>query len=364
MLNTKRNEVFNANDVINSNDLRKRIANIDSRFRSSPLSSTTDFYYKFDTPYKNVIRARVASIEIPNMYYNFSEKNYKNTFFTISANDYNGVMRTETIKIPDGNYTAIELLATVQTELNNKMLYKYGIYFNIVPNIAQIKTELELLGTILLPTGPSPPAPVWPPTTLNWTTIQSTYSTKQATPFYVKFVVPALKTRLYNNGLGFNLGFRMPSYTVNEPGSIAGSLLLKSESCIDVIGDMYCFLSVDDFNTVTQQTNENTFECLAKIIIRTDKGNVIYDDGSTLLSNDVIFPAPVDIKQVRVRLLTPLGEPIDLLDMNFSFSLELTEVTNTKLYEFYRNYIWLGQLPSLPQDVRGSGVPLLGGRGP
>lgn len=364
MLNTKRNEVFNANDVINSNDLRKRIANVDSRFRKNIIGTTTDFYYKFETSYKNVIRARIASVEIPNMYYNFSEANYKNTFFTISANDYNNVTRTVKILIPDGNYTAIELLAAIQTDINNKLLYPYGIYINIYPNIAQIKTEIEILGVIKIPSGPSPPAPVWPPTTLNWQTIQSQYTTKAPSQFTINFYVPELKNRLYNNGLGFNLGFRAPHYLVNTPGSISGSYGIKSESCIDVIGDMYCFLCIDDFNTVTQQTNDNTFECLAKIIIREDKGNVIYDDGSTLLSNDVIFPSPVDIKQLRVRLLNPLGNPIDLLDMNFSFSLELTEVMNTKLYEFYRNYIWLGQLPSLPQDVRGSGVPLLGGRGP
>ena len=79
MLNTKRNELFNANDVINSNDLRKRIVNIDSRFRSSFLNATTDFYYNFDTPYKNIIRVRVASVEIPNVAYTFSTEYYKNT---------------------------------------------------------------------------------------------------------------------------------------------------------------------------------------------------------------------------------------------------------------------------------------------
>jgi hypothetical protein len=50
--------------------------------------------------------------------------------------------------------------------------------------------------------------------------------------------------------------------------------------------------------------------------------------------------------------------------MNFSFSLEITEVTNTRLYEFYRNYIWLGNIPSLPLNVTGSGQGLLGGKGP
>lgn len=361
MLNTKRNEIFNANDVINSNDLRKRIVNIDSRFRTSLMASTTDFYHKFETPYKNVIRARVASVEIPNMSYIFSLLHYQNTYFTISAYDFNSILRTITIIIPDGNYTAIELLSSIQLQLNTKFLYPYGIYINIFPNIAQIKTVIEILGVIQIPTGTTP---VWPPINVSWAHITSTYTTHTPAPYKIDFKVSALKHRIYNNGLGFNMGFRDILYNVITPGSIPGSYGISSESCIDIIGDMYYFLSVDDFHTVEQQTNENTFECLAKIIVREEKGAVIYDDGSTLLSNDVIFPSPIDLKQIHIRLLDPYGKIIDLNDMNFSFSLELTEVMNTKLYEFYRNYIWLGQLPTLPQDVRGAGVPLLGGRGP
>lgn len=364
MLNTKRNEVFNANDVINSNDLRKRIVNIDSRFRASLLSSTTDFYYKFQTPYKNVIRARVASVEIPNMAYTFSEQHYKNTWFGIKSYDYNGEERGAEIKIRDGNYSAVDLLTEIQTKLNQNILVPYGIFIEIFPDPIQIKTHFVIRGTVKLP--PTGTQPAWPPPPQrqNWAYISANYTVGPSQPFHLNFVVPSFLRRLYDNGLGFNLGFRQTLYDSVAPGDTPNSYEIVSESCLDVIGDMYYFLSVDDFYTVEQQTNENSFECLAKIIIREDKGNVIYDDGSTLLSNDVVFPAPIDLKQVRIRLLDPYGAVVDLNDMNFSFSLELTEVMNTKLYEFYRNYIWLGQLPSLPQDVRGSGVPLLGGRGP
>ena len=196
----------------------------------------------------------------------------------------------------------------------------------------------------------------WPPPTLTWDYISANYQTFAPTPFDLIFTVPSLEKRVYNNGLGYNLGFRAPSYHITAPS-------VKAEGNIDVFGDLYYFLSIDDFNTVEQQTTENTIECLAKII-RNNKSATIFNDGSNLLSNDIIFPAPIDIKRLNVKLMTPFGKIVDLNDMNFSFSLELTEVTNTKLYEFYRNYIWLGSIPSLPQDVRGSGVPLLGGRGP
>ena len=72
MLNTKIGFNNNANDVINSNDLRKRILNIDSRFRNNYKDPSTDFSFQLEHTYKNIIRLRVASIEIPNIFYVFS----------------------------------------------------------------------------------------------------------------------------------------------------------------------------------------------------------------------------------------------------------------------------------------------------
>jgi hypothetical protein len=37
--------------------------------------------------------------------------------------------------------------------------------------------------------------------------------------------------------------------------------------------------------------------------------------------------------------MDPYGDVIDLNCMDFSFSIEITEVLNIKLYDFYRNYI-------------------------
>jgi hypothetical protein len=48
--------------------------------------------------------------------------------------------------------------------------------------------------------------------------------------------------------------------------------------------------------------------------------------------------------------------------MDFSFSIEITEVLNMKLYDFYRNYIWMGTIPSVKR-VQGIATPLLNGTG-
>lgn len=371
MLNTKRNEIFNNNEIVNVNDLRKRIVNIDSTFRTNMLETTTNFTVKFDHPYKNVIKLRVASVEIPNMEYVFSYNNHKNTFFTIQAFDYTNTLRTVYIQIPDGNYGSSDLMIQIKNMFIKKLFIPYGIYIDITQDPIQIKTILVHYGSIKIPVGGSGSLP-WPPTQYNWTYLTTTagYDYKPPQPFNLNFMVKEYKQRDYDSGLGFNLGFRQKYYTISEPyEDLSGQynvnpLGIVPESCIDVIGDMYYFLCIDDFHTVEQASRDNYFQCLAKIIIRESKGQVIYDDGSTLLSNDVVFPAPIDLKQVHIRLINSYGETIDLNDMTLSISLEITEVLNTKLYEFYRNYIWLGQIPQLAQNVEGSGLPLLGGRGP
>ena len=99
---------------------------------------------------------------------------------------------------------------------------------------------------------------------------------------------------------------------------------------------------------------------ITKIVIRDDKFAVIYDDGSSLLSNEIIFPSPTDLKYLNVSLVDPYGDVIDLNCMNFSFSIEITEVLNTSLYDFYRNYIWMGTIPTVKKP-NGSAMTLLNG---
>ena len=373
MLNTKRNEIFNGNDVVNSHDLRRRVINIDSRFRTILMNPTTDFTFSFANTYKNVIRARVASIEIPNVFYNFSTT-LSNTYFKIFTKDYNGIKRGAVITIPDGKYNVCELIKAVNLSLYNQLFVPFGIYITIQNFPIQFNSFITYFGSFNK-SGGGGGGGSWPPAasslspevfaaTLKAGGLYLGYPIKAAVPFDLDFCIEKFQNRIYDFGLGYNLGFRGKKYHVDSSGGEYGSIGITSESCIDVYGTPYYFLAVDDFSSVEQKTNENNFQCLAKIIVREQKGEIIYDDGCNLLSNEVTFPSPIDIRQVRVRLLDSYGNLINLNDMNFSFSLEVTEVMNTKLYEFYRNYIWLGADPAVPPGVRGSAQGLLGGRGP
>jgi hypothetical protein len=326
MLSVKTDEIYGKNEIVNSNDLRKHIVNIDSRFRKSYLEPPTDFLYQFAHPYKNVIKARVASVEIPNGYYNFS-KAKKNTMFRIDATDYVGNIHFLQITIPDGDYTPECLVATIQQQFN-AIKDIYGLFFRISLDPISRKVTIGHDGSA---PPPCPPGPTHCPVN-----------------FGITFVMVGYEERLYDFGLGYNLGFSKHFYCVDSPFSITG------ESLINTSGDNYLLLAIDDFHTVEQKTNDDYIQCLAKILVKRDSNGIIFDDGYTVLSNDIIFPRPIDLKQVRVRLLDIYGVPIDLHCMNFSISLEISEVMNIQMYDNYRTYLWGKPEPRAIRNVSGS----------
>jgi hypothetical protein len=330
MLHVKTDEIYGKNEVVNSNDLRNHLVNIDSRFRKSYLEPPTDFSYHFAHPYKNVIKARVASVEIPIGFYNFSLAK-KNTMFRLDAMDYVGNQHFLTVTIPDGDYTPECLVETIQGQFN-AIRDAYGLFFRITldPRSRRVSIVHDGSGP-----PPCPPGPTHCPVT-----------------FGLTFAMVGLESRTFDFGLGYNLGFAQHFYAVDAPFSITGESLLTTQS------DHYFLLSIDDFYTVEHKTNDTYIQCLAKILVKRTPNGIIFDDGYTVLSNDIIFPRPIDMKQIRVRLLDMYGEPIDLHNLNFSISLEITEVMNVQLYDNYRTYLWSKEEPRAVRSTSGSSAAI------
>jgi hypothetical protein len=264
----------------------------------------------------------------------------KNDSFTVKAYDIANIVRVVKIIIPHGNYSSFELITLLQSLFDTELRNAYGIFLNITLNSVNAKVTITHTGVASVPL-PTQPVPTQPPK-----------------PFVLDFSTQSQKTRKHNFGLGSNLGFSKQCYKVSN-----STFSQTGECCLDVVGDTYMFLCINDFHTVEQKTDETYLQCLAKIIIREDRFAVIYDDGSTLMSNEIVFPSPIDLKVLNVKLIDPYGDIVDLNCMNFSFSLEITEVLNTSLYDFYRNYIWLGTIPSI-KKASGSQQGLLKGIGP
>ena len=236
------------------------------------------------------------------------------------------------LTIPDGNYTGDELVNMIQGQFDG-VRDMYGIFMRIVLDKVSQRVKIIHDGSGV---PPCPKCPMYTPVA-----------------FGLTFGMIGLEDRTYDFGLGYNLGFVKQMYVIETQ-------CITSESVIITTGDNYLLLAIDDMYTVEHKTHNDYIQCLAKILIKKGSNGIIFDDGYTVLSNEIIFPRPTDLKQVRVRLLDMYGVPIDIHHLNMSLSLEIMEVMNVQMYDMYRNYLW-GQ-PE-PKGKGNGGVVTQAGRG-
>jgi hypothetical protein len=295
----------NDNDVINVNDLKKHMINIDSDFRTNPVNPTSNFYVDLNPKINNAIRIRLASAEIPNTYYEFTAKK-QNTFLRfispVHGTDY-------TFTIPDGNY-CFDVLESILTQQFAGKIPLYTIDIDTINAKTTFSTDDNSEFTM-------------------------EFRTLKNSPFEIGGVVGPEPAN--NWGLAYYLGFRQKYY--------AGFKSYRSEAIINIDGDQYIFLKINDYHTVNQPFPDgNILQAFTKIILRNDKFTETFNDSSDLLTREYIFTQPTNITRIQVQLVNKYDEVLDFLDAPVSIALEITEVMNCKLYDFYRNYMFQKKL--------------------
>lgn len=295
-------------------DITQHILNIDSRFRDSPwvrdspsTSSAADFNFSLVSPVRNVLRIRITSIEFPNNYYFFTDtrKNVSLQFLWT----YVGVPGMLNIVIPDGNYTTDEMVRTLN-HLLKAVPFKITVVFS------------DINGSFTF-TSPNP------------FTIDTTFGTKDREQDY---------------GLGFYLGFSRGVFISEPVTAVAGTeYFIASNFCAYFGGDNYVFLRLNDFGCVRQTVRiydlnsklitNNEFTALAKIVLREPKNYMSFDDYASQHIKEVVFPCPIDLSRLQIQILDKYGDVMDLCSSQFSFSIEVTEVKNSSLYNVIRDSI-------------------------
>ena len=298
-MNTAINSVIgNALDLpfeLRANDVVRHIINIDSRFRELPASTTSDFYYRLFAPVKNILRIRVTSVEFPNNYLMFTEARENislRIIYDLSA------VKTYGVVIPDGNYSAYEMQVAIQNALT------------------------DLSGLTL---------------TVAFDHISGSFTFTGNQYFAVDTTWHSLK-RPFDYGLGYYLGF---SRKCHKAFDVSGSWIVTSNQCASFSGDNYVFLKINEFNCVQQQTADQTFQCLAKVLLREPKNYMAFDDYASQHVKEVVFPQPQDLSRFHIQILDAYGNMMDLCNAQLSFSLEVLEVRNLSLYNAIRDSITL-----------------------
>lgn len=277
------------NSTTYNTDVKKHYINIDTKFRNSPeLYTSTNFRWKLFRPIKNCISIRVASVEIPNNFYTFSSAK-KNVEFKARLT---GSPSYTTLTLPDGNYTAADMESELQT-----LLQTVDSNFSVLISLISGKIKIENLISnfdILWPENPNN-------STFNW-------------------------------GLGYNLGFTQKEYLNKST--------LTAERFIDLVGDNYILLQIGDYEGIYHEVEkQGLISATAKIIITSDKYSILFDNGSNFITKEVLFPNPTNITSFNVRLIDSYNNDIDLLNTNYSFTLEIVEIVNSKLYSNYSDHL-------------------------
>lgn len=90
------------------------LVHIDSRDRERwDLTTPTEYVFPLPQPLKQVVGARIVSVEMPSSFYVFRQA-YGNTSVSVTV----GGVTTKTVTIPDGNYNAVSINQALQNALD------------------------------------------------------------------------------------------------------------------------------------------------------------------------------------------------------------------------------------------------------
>lgn len=261
---------------------------VDSRFADRQFACTGDFQLRLPSATKNIMRVLLASVEIPNVEWVFSAA-HGNLQFEYSTD--NGVTWTWSTAIAEGNYTPSLLVAAVDAKLS-------GINGAAGLTLDPLTNRVALA----LPAGLQ----------IRWTS-----------------PVAAIAARPTFWGLGYYLGFRSP-LPIAGPGSTTAPSVVTTEPNPYYLVQL---LTPDPLESLQHRLYDGAWVgAFAKIVMRNGAYTVDFDDGGNMVRKDYTFVSPTNITNLRIRLLDPFGDVVDLHDVNWSLTLELYEVMNSRVY--------------------------------
>lgn len=258
--------------------MQHQIINIDSKF-CNKINNKGVYTFKFDEKISNVCSICVSSFEFPNIYYTFTQER-DNVSFCLLYNSNKIV-----VQITEGSYTADQMI----TEINNafqRINTIYGSQFKI--EFDEITSKCTISNNLM--------------------SFQSSFGNCSD-----------------YQSLGKHLGFLFDTYTSKTDKN--GKQSIIGDTILNTVGDTYMYIKVNNFGTMytsyyskSKMINDNI---LAKIIIKKNKGEYVYDNGSNLLSKYYNFMQPIDISVLNIELLDPHGKNIKLMGQDFSMTLKI-----------------------------------------
>ena len=273
---------------------------------------------------------KLVSLQIPNMWYHFTNVNNQNQF-TIKLYNMKGFPDIEhLVVIPEGNYTSDNM----ETALNN-------YFVNIGKGLNFLYFEINPLTSRSIirarhPTDAIPGPCAFDPT-------NQYYSPDFY--FILEFGNTNFSKTLHLTS-GWALGFSTPSYTVTKnntyvdiikyPSPTTYNCYLNSETSFGRGINNYVFIEIDDFNKnfITNSVMSsigNTYignNILGRLTITSNHNSMVDVDCSDGIFKVREYFGPVNIEKMRIRILDKFGHVLDLNGNDYSFALDLSIIYN------------------------------------
>jgi len=306
------------------NPLNKRIItkclNIDTKFRDTlTTTQSSDFTIQLTTKLNKVVSMELSAIELPFTFYNISQHNGNNFLYikvicdpnAILNNNYgekNIIHEEKVFIIPDGNYTATDLINKLNSIISPKD--ESGILIDPDSIFSYIHFKLDITengsgsGKVIVePFG------------------EKGEIIKSINFDFTKNINGISDSTNIATRIGWTLGFNRAYYD--------NDFYYIGESVIDCNNNRYIYLSIDDYN---KNSNNSFISVFNQSILNDDIIARISIEGSlgTIKNNKMIFITeprqyfgPVDIQRLRIRLFDEFGRILQMNGSNYSFCLKL-----------------------------------------
>jgi hypothetical protein len=273
-------------------DRKKKYINIDTRFSDEPntvpqLASHTITLPERITDVKSIF---ITNVEIPDVMYNISSLQNNNCIlFTNTSTNTKYV-----VTITDNKYGKI---ADLHTELNAKIRAVTGDNNITVSLSAANKSQIV--------------------------STTNTYTMNLSVDSNGNF-----DRALLNSKLGWVLGFRNTTYTVNN-------IIKVAEALPDIFGPKYIYLAIDEFSNSNKRSFVSPLSTSLinkNIIARISISNNVFGFNNLISANRADgymisdkreYNSKVDIQKLNVQILNEYGNTVCLNGLDFSFCMEV-----------------------------------------
>jgi hypothetical protein len=290
--------------------------NIDTRFRGDLYTTqSSDFTVQLPIKFNKVVSMQLSSLEMPVSFYGISSI-LGNNFLYLSIEHQsldpssNEIETSEkTVIVPDGNYSATDLLDKLLSFLSPKDLNGTLLEPNSI--FSYIYFELDITSS-----GSGTGKVTIKPTEDKLDVVQ------KITLDFTKDINGNADKVDVSTKLGWNLGFINRKYR--------DSNTYTADTVIEPAAIRYIYLAVDDFCNSANNQFVNVFNesimspnILARISIKGSYFSLIMDNDFTIVTEPRRYFGPVDIQRLRIRLFDERGRILPMNNSNFSFCLDL-----------------------------------------